>query len=100
MRAVHSQTVPGFPPPWKHGDTTQDDEKDPMAQRQREKMEKARNEQRQQQIVKDTDKLLALATELKAEVDKSSKDTLSVSVVKKAEEIEKLAKMVKEKMRQ
>ena len=44
-------------------------------------------------------RLLKLATELKAEVDKSSKDTLSVSVIRKAEEIEKLARSVKETTR-
>jgi hypothetical protein len=58
-----------------------------------------RNNQRQEQLVSDTAKLLELATQLKEEVDKSNKNTLSLSVVKKAEEIEKLAKAVKEKMR-
>lgn len=60
---------------------------------------KALNEQRQKQLVDDTNKLLSLATELKEEVDKSTKDTLSISVIKKAEEIEKLAKSVKDKMK-
>ncbi len=55
-------------------------------------MEKKANLQRQQDIRKDTEKLLELATELKQAVDKSNKDTLSLDVVKKAEEIEKLAK--------
>lgn len=58
-----------------------------------------RNELRQQDIVKDTAKLLTLAQELKVEVDKSNKDQMSMSVIKKAEEIEKLAKSVKEKMK-
>ena len=47
----------------------------------------------------DTDKLLALATDLKEQVDKSTKDTLSVDVIKKADEIEKLAHSVKERMK-
>lgn len=55
---------------------------------------------RQAQYVADTTKLLQLAQELKAEVDKSSKDTLSLGVVKKAAEVEKLAKSLKERMRQ
>jgi hypothetical protein len=59
-----------------------------------------RNTLRQQQIVDDTTKLLQLAQQLKDEVDKSTKNTLSVSVIKKADEIEKLAKSVKEKMRE
>jgi hypothetical protein len=40
--------------------------------------------------------LLKLATELKAEVDKTTKDTLSLSVIRKADEIEKMAHGVKE----
>lgn len=60
---------------------------------------KALDEQRQKQLIDDTNKLLALANELKDEVDKTNKDTLSLSVVKKAEQIEKLAKSVKDKMK-
>ncbi len=63
------------------------------------KLELRRNEERQKQLVKDTDKLLSLATDLKSEVSKTNKDVLSVEVVKKAEEIEKLAKSVKDRMR-
>jgi hypothetical protein len=60
---------------------------------------KLRNVDRQKQLVLETQKLLALATELKDDVDKSNKDTLSLDVVRKAEEIEKLARSVKEKMK-
>ena len=60
---------------------------------------RARNVDRQKQLVLDTQKLLALANELKSDVDKSTKDTLSLDVVRKAEEIEKLAHSVKEKMK-
>lgn len=61
--------------------------------------EKKRNEQRQAQLKRDTDKLLLLATQLKQEVDKSNENTLSLEVIRKAGEIEKLAKSVREKMR-
>jgi len=57
------------------------------------------NAGRREQIAASSARLLKLATELKAEVDKSSKDTLSVSVIRKAEEIEKLARSVKETTR-
>ena len=57
------------------------------------------NAGRREQIAAGSARLLKLATELKAEVDKSSKDTLSVSVIRKADAIEKLAHSVKEKMR-
>jgi hypothetical protein len=61
--------------------------------------EKAENNKRHQEVKKDTDKLLELATELKQDVDKTNEHTLSVDVIKKAEEIEKLAHTVKEKMK-
>jgi hypothetical protein len=63
------------------------------------KQEQARNSERQKRLVADTDKLLTLATELKADVDKTNKDVMSVDVIKKAEEIEKLAHSVKERMK-
>ena len=54
---------------------------------------------RKKQITDDSAQLLNMALALKAEVDKTTKDTLSLSVIKKADEIEKLAKSVKEKIR-
>lgn len=59
----------------------------------------AANVERRKQIADDAAKLLELATELKTEVDKTDKDTLSLQVIRKAETIEKLAKGVKEKMK-
>jgi hypothetical protein len=47
----------------------------------------------------DTDRLLKLSVELKQSVDKSDENVLSLDVIKKAEEIEKLARSVKEKMK-
>src|SRR6185312_527268 len=61
---------------------------------------KAANKKRQEDIRNDTDKLFQLATELKAAVDKSNENVLSLDVVRKADEVEKLAKRVKEKMKQ
>lgn len=52
------------------------------------------------QIEEDAAKLLELATALKAEVDKTSKDTLSLKVIKQAETIERLAKGVKQELKQ
>jgi len=60
---------------------------------------RARNKERQEQLKQDTDKLLELATELKQYVDKTNENILSVDVIKKADEIEKLAKSVREKMK-
>jgi hypothetical protein len=64
-----------------------------------EEMAKLRNIERQKKLEDDTAKLLSLANELKADVDKSTKDMLSLDVVKKADEIEKLAHSVKERMK-
>jgi hypothetical protein len=57
------------------------------------------NAERKKQIADDTAKLLKLATDLKAEVDKTNKDTLSITVIRKADEIERMAHSVKEKMK-
>ena len=62
-------------------------------------MAKKENVKRQQDLEKETDKLLELATELKQYVDKTNENVLSVEVIRKAEEIEKLARSVKEKMK-
>jgi hypothetical protein len=62
-------------------------------------MAKKANLQRQAAIKADTDKLLKLAVELKDSVDKSNENLLSVDVLKKAAEIEKLAHSVKDKMK-
>jgi hypothetical protein len=52
--------------------------------------------QNQQQIHDDVEKLYKLATELKDEVEKTdATNTLSLPMVQKAEQIEKLAKQVK-----
>ena len=62
-------------------------------------MAKKANQERQQKLKQDTDKLFTLASELKQYVDKSNENTLSLDVIKKAEEIEKLARSVKDKMK-
>lgn len=62
-------------------------------------MEKKAAKERVAALKSDTDKLLKLSVELKACVDKSDENVLSLDVIKKAEEIEKLAKSVKDKMK-
>jgi hypothetical protein len=57
------------------------------------------NAERKKLIAEDSAKLLKLATDLKAEVDKTDKDVLSLGVIRKAGEVEKLAHDVKEKIR-
>lgn len=66
-----------------------------LAQRQHD----AQIQERKNQLAVDTAKLLQLANELKTEMDKSSKDMLSVAVIKKADEVEKLAHKVRDEMK-
>jgi hypothetical protein len=65
----------------------------------RERARKA-NEMLQMEIRRDTEKLLQLTTELKDFVDKSDQGILSVDILKKAEQVEKLARSVKSKIKQ
>jgi hypothetical protein len=65
----------------------------------RERQMNARELERQKQLVADTDRLLTLATQLHNDVAKTNKDILSIDVVKRADEIEKLAHAVKERMK-
>jgi hypothetical protein len=54
---------------------------------------------RQSQLRLDTEKLVALTAELKQHVDRAGANVLSMDVIKKAQEIQKLAKSVQDKMR-
>ena len=76
-----------------------DGEEESLPARAREQQVMARNAERQKKLTEDTAKLLALATELKEQVDKTDKDILSVDVIKKTDEIEKLAKSIRERMK-
>jgi len=65
---------------------------------QKEQMKRA-NELRQQEVRRDTEKLFQLSMELRDMVEKNQ-GVLSLEAVKKAEQIEKLARSVKSKMKQ
>ena len=85
--------MPANSDPKDKGDT------DPTIKSIEQRQARARNDDRQKRLVSDTDKLLALATQLHEDVGKTDKNILSLDVVKRAEEIEKLARSVKERMR-
>jgi hypothetical protein len=74
-------------------------EQDDALQKLEKERAKRLNKERHDRIKRDTDKLLALATELKDYVDKSNENILSLDVIRKAEEIEKLARDVRGKMK-
>jgi hypothetical protein len=86
-----STRVPTLP-----GAAPGNDDENPMARQQHEQQVIRRNNARQKQIVDDAAKLLHLAQQLKDEADKGK----AGHDAKKAEEIEKLAKSVKERMRE
>jgi hypothetical protein len=98
-RSASAQTSrpPQFPPRDVNGPTGGD--ADDMRDRVARDMEKKATKERVAALKSDTDKLLKLSVELKNYVDKSDENVLSVDVIKKAEEIENLAKSVKDKMR-
>ena len=54
---------------------------------------------RQAQALADADQLLALAQQLKVEVDKTNRYMLSLKAIRKAEDIEKLAKNLQQQIR-
>lgn len=57
-------------------------------------------QERQKKMLEDADKLLVMAQQLKVSVDKTSRDELSLRVIHQADEIEKLARQVKDRMKQ
>jgi hypothetical protein len=94
---VFGQSVPG--PPHRGDLGAAPTSEDEASERLAHDMAKKANQERAAALKADTDKLLKLAVELKASVDKSNENVLSVDVIKKAEEIEKLAHSVKDKMK-
>jgi hypothetical protein len=86
--------------PFQHGRPgEQQPPEDPRLDELRRSQQKKANEERQYSLKEDTAELLKLATELKDSVDKTTEKTLSVDVIRKAQQIEKLAKNVREKMK-
>ena len=86
-------------PPPKADGTVAPVDVDETRERLAQDLAKKANLARQAALKADTDKLVKLSGELKDYVDKSNENVLSLDVLKKAEEIEKLARSVKEKMK-
>ena len=61
----------------------------------RARMEKERRHGEWKKLKDDTDKLVQAANDLKDMINKSNKDTFSVSIVKKTEDVEKILKDIK-----
>lgn len=95
--SVAQQTQSPNPP---HiGDVNPDSGEDEAHAHLRQDMEKRAAKARVAALKHDTDKLLKLSQDLKDSVDKADENVLSLDVIKRAEEIEKLAHSVKEKMK-
>jgi len=95
---AQTQTHQSNPPPTHDVNPPIADADDARARIESEMAKKAARD-RVAALKHDTDKLLKLSVELKEQVDKSDENVLSLDVIKKAEEIEKLAHSVKEKMK-
>ena len=88
-----------LPPMVRQGPSTSNIPVRSQEEADRERARKA-NEMLQMEIRRDTEKLLQLTTELKDFVDKSDQGILSVDILKKADQVEKLARSVKSKIKQ
>lgn len=88
-----------LPPSVRQGPTTSNIPVRTEEQVDRERAQKA-NELLQMEIKRDAEKLVTLSSELKDFVDQHSQGVLSLDAVKKAEQIEKLAKSLKSKIKQ
>ncbi len=94
------QGVPGVPPASSSGRNSHlGDADEPFERQNSSKLEHMREDERRKRLMADTARLVALTNELKTEVDKSSRDELSLDVIRKATEIEKLAHDVRERMK-
>ena len=92
-------TMPGSARPGA-GTQGEDENNNPMMRQLAEQQANKRNDMRQRLIVDDTTKLVNLAQQVKEEADKGSMAKSSATLARKVEEIEKLAKAVKDKMRE
>ena len=72
---------------------------DPARERVERQLEKERQKQRWREIKRRSEQLLETATELKQYVDKSGESVLSVEVIRKAQQMEKLSKDLQRMMK-
>lgn len=92
------QNRTGLPPPLSPGLSDGIDDFPNGNSMEQEKMLRALNADRQKSMVADTNRLLRLVNELNAEIARNKPDALTSAQLHKVEEIEKLARSVREKM--
>ena len=93
------QTLPGQAPERPDSALPVTDPTSPYAGKMESAQARTLREERHKKLLEDTARLVQLSNELKVEVDKAGKDDLSLTVIKKASDIEKLAHDVKERMK-
>jgi hypothetical protein len=76
-----------------------DDDMDPMQRSLPESYSRMQNSERQRHLVSDTERLLTLTNQLKASIASSGSEALTPEMLRQMDEIEKLARSVKNKMR-
>jgi hypothetical protein len=93
VTALHpaQQERPQIPPP----PTQQEDVKLPNGKSQRDEILKAEHEQN----VKDAAELVELAQQLQQEIEKNDRYVFSINTLKKTDDIEKLVKKIRARMR-
>ncbi len=100
-----AQAPPTYPPATGQGSgrppfgAETDATPDPMVRHAQEEAAKKRNIERQNKLQADSNRILELANELSTGVEPKEKDPTLAAMSKKAEEIEKLARSVKELMK-
>jgi hypothetical protein len=94
--AIASATAQMPPAPHSGAPVTEQDEAEREIQH---KLRVAREKQRVEEMRRDSQRLVELSRELKQYVDKAGEHVLSMEVIRKADELEKLARKVKENMR-
>jgi hypothetical protein len=100
QRSQSTQTTtppsqPGVMPPL----DASPDMDNPMRGRMEAERMKALNDDRHKRLAADVDRLVELTNELKTDVNNTGKNELSLDVIKKAQEIEKLAHDVQNRMK-
>ena len=79
--------------------TTAPDTDNPSAGRMEQERQRLLADDRQKHLLEDSARLVQLSNDLKAEVDKSGKFVTSVTAIRDAEEIEKLAHSLRDRLK-
>ncbi len=91
----HGRTLPGNTPTFPRSTSNRTE----LTADQRAKMESKRRRHVFQKLKSDSEKLVVGSTELREMIQKSNPHTYSIGTIKKAEELEKLARKIKNRIK-